>query len=134
VIVVPCTTARRGLSSHVELEPESSGLDELSYAKCEDVKSVPDRRLIARIGTANDEALFAIARALRSCSTSDAHSSRDREVDATRCANARKGESAARGRIRHRASMCLVELSEIHWSATPPCHDDAGGFGVGSQT
>lgn len=65
VILVPCTTAYRGLPSHVELDPESSGLDSVSYAKCEDVKSVSERRLIARVGSANDEALFAIARALR---------------------------------------------------------------------
>jgi mRNA-degrading endonuclease toxin of MazEF toxin-antitoxin module len=35
------------------------------YAKCEDVKSVSDRWLIARLGAVNDEALFAIRRALR---------------------------------------------------------------------
>jgi hypothetical protein len=36
VIVVPTTTTRRGLPSHVEIEPGSSGVDEISYAKCED--------------------------------------------------------------------------------------------------
>jgi mRNA interferase MazF len=65
VIVVPCTTTRRGLPSHVEIEPNGSGLDSVSYAKCEDVKSVSDRRLISRLGAADDEALFAITRALR---------------------------------------------------------------------
>jgi len=65
VIVVPCTTTHRGLPSHVELDPETSGLDSVSYAKCEDIKSVSDRRLIARLGAANDEALFGMARALR---------------------------------------------------------------------
>lgn len=65
VIVVPCTTVHRGLPSHVELDPGSAGLDEVSYAKCEDVKSVSERRLVARLGAADDEALFAIARALR---------------------------------------------------------------------
>lgn len=65
VIVIPCTTAFRGLPSHVELDPQTSGLDSVSYAKCEDVKSVSERRIVARLGTANDEALFAIARALR---------------------------------------------------------------------
>jgi len=53
------------LPSHVELAPETSGLDSVSYAKCEDVKSVSDRRLMAPLGTANDEALFGISRALR---------------------------------------------------------------------
>jgi mRNA interferase MazF len=65
VIVVPCTTRRRDLPSHIELDPERCGLNEVSYAKCEDVKSVSDRQLIARLGTANDEALFAVTRALR---------------------------------------------------------------------
>ena len=65
VIVVPCTTTHRGLPSHVELDPDSAGLDEVSYAKCEDVKSVSDQRLIARLGVANDEARFGVARALR---------------------------------------------------------------------
>ncbi|HUZ19800.1 MAG TPA: type II toxin-antitoxin system PemK/MazF family toxin [Acidimicrobiales bacterium] len=65
VIVVPCTTTRRDLPSHVELDPERCGLDEVSYAKCEDVKSVSERRLVARLAAANDEAFFAITRALR---------------------------------------------------------------------
>lgn len=65
VIVVPCTTRRRGLPSHVELDPQQCGLDEVSYAKCEDLKSVSYKRLAARLGAANDEALFAIARVLR---------------------------------------------------------------------
>lgn len=65
VIVVPCTTTPRGLPSHVELDPDTSGLDEVSYAKCEDVKSVSERRLVARLGAASDEAMFTIARVLR---------------------------------------------------------------------
>jgi mRNA interferase MazF len=65
IIVVPCTTTRRGLSSHVELEPAASGLDHITYAKCEDIKSVSDERLIARIGDAPLDALFDITRSLR---------------------------------------------------------------------
>jgi mRNA interferase MazF len=65
VIVVPCTTTRRGLPSHIEIEPGRSGLDEVSYAKCEDVKSVSEQRLVTRLGSVVDETLFAIARALR---------------------------------------------------------------------
>jgi mRNA interferase MazF len=65
VIVVPTTTTHRGLPSHVEVEPGGSGLDEVSYAKCEDMKSVPEQRLIARIGTVTDEVTFDIGRALR---------------------------------------------------------------------
>jgi mRNA interferase MazF len=64
VIVVPCTTRHRDLPSHVELDPETSGLDEVSYAKCEDVKSVSKRRLVSRLGVAGEEAIFTISRAL----------------------------------------------------------------------
>jgi mRNA interferase MazF len=65
VIVVPTTTARRGLPSHIEIDPNGSGLDETSYAKCEDVKSVSEQRLKGRLGVVTDEAVFQIARALR---------------------------------------------------------------------
>ena len=43
VLVVPVTSARRDLPSHIEIEPGESGLDHPSYAKCEDVKSVSER-------------------------------------------------------------------------------------------
>ena len=65
LIVVPVTSARRGIPSHIEIEPGSSGLDNVSYAKCEDVKSVSDRRLVHQLGTSEPEALFQISRALR---------------------------------------------------------------------
>jgi mRNA interferase MazF len=65
VIVVPTTTTARGLPSHVEIDPADSGIDELSYAKCEDVKSISEQRLIARLGAVSDVVLFEIARVLR---------------------------------------------------------------------
>jgi mRNA interferase MazF len=65
VVVIPLTSTRRGLPSHVEIEPGPSGLDHPSYAKCEDVKSISDRRLVDRLGVAGPESMFAIARVLR---------------------------------------------------------------------
>lgn len=65
LFVVPLTTANRALPSHVEIEPGDSGLDEVSYAKCEDTKSISQRRLIARLGSVGGAELFAIARSLR---------------------------------------------------------------------
>lgn len=64
VIVVPITTRDRGLRSHVEIEPGESGLDDVSYAKTEDVKSVSERRFVARLGVAPPDAVFAVSRAL----------------------------------------------------------------------
>ena len=65
VVMVPITTTYRGLPSHVEIDSGRSGLDEVSYAKCEDVKSISEQRLIGRLGAVSDDAIFQIARALR---------------------------------------------------------------------
>ncbi len=65
VLVVPVTSARRDLPSHIEIEPGESGLDHPSYAKCEDAKSVSERRLIDRLGVVEPEPLFEIGRVLR---------------------------------------------------------------------
>lgn len=64
VIVVPLTRTRRGLPSHVEIEPRDSGLNELSYAKSEDVKSISTTRLEHRLGSAQPPTLHEIERAL----------------------------------------------------------------------
>ncbi|HEV2361446.1 MAG TPA: type II toxin-antitoxin system PemK/MazF family toxin [Acidimicrobiales bacterium] len=64
VIVVPCTTTRRDLPSHVEIDPGRTGLRETSYAKCEDVKSVSDKRLVKRLGVVSEETLFSARRVL----------------------------------------------------------------------
>lgn len=65
VIVVPITTAYRGLPLHVEVEPDGSGLNEVSYAKCEDVKSVSVERLMSRFGSVSPEVLDRIRHVLR---------------------------------------------------------------------
>lgn len=65
VIVVPITTAHRGLPTHVEIDAGDSGLQEIGYAKCEDVKSVSEQRLIARLGEVDVEVVFRLGRVLR---------------------------------------------------------------------
>ncbi len=65
VVVVPTTTSRRDLPLHVEIEPGESSLDEVSYAKCEDVKSVAIERMVRRFGTASSETVHRIGQTLR---------------------------------------------------------------------
>ena len=65
VVVVPCTTRRRELPSHVELDPITSGLDDVTYAKCEDIKSISVERLLTRLGRAEPDVMFTVARNLR---------------------------------------------------------------------
>jgi mRNA interferase MazF len=65
VIVVPVTTTRRGLPSHVEIGTGESGLAETSFAKGEDVKSISTRRLTRRLGTTTDDRLGRLENVLR---------------------------------------------------------------------
>ena len=65
IMVVPCTTTRRGIPSHIEIEPRDSGLDVVSYAKCEDLKSISEQRLITRVGQVGPDLTFEIGRVLR---------------------------------------------------------------------
>jgi mRNA interferase MazF len=65
IMVVPCTTTHRGLPSHIEIEPGDSGLDVVSYAKCEDLKSISQQRLITRLGQVGPHVIFEIGRVLR---------------------------------------------------------------------
>jgi len=65
ILVVPLTSAHRDLPSHVEIDVGDSGLDHSSYARCEDVKSISDRRLMNRLGVAEPNAIFEIERVLR---------------------------------------------------------------------
>lgn len=57
--------ARRELPSHIELDDLATGLDQVSYVKCEDVKSLYERHLITRLGTTPLPALMQIELVLR---------------------------------------------------------------------
>jgi len=65
VIVVPVTSTRWRLPSHVEIETGQSGLVETSYAKGEDIKSVSQGRLVTRYGLASVEAMRQLELILR---------------------------------------------------------------------
>jgi mRNA interferase MazF len=51
VLVAPFTTVKRGISLHLEVEPDGrNGLDDVSYLQCEMIRSVSRRRLVHRMG------------------------------------------------------------------------------------
>lgn len=68
VLVCPLTTVHRGLSLHLELEPEpSNGLSVTSYIQCEQLRSIGTHRLIERLGVIDATSsahVWAIARTL----------------------------------------------------------------------
>jgi mRNA interferase MazF len=65
VVVVPVSSSAYGLRSHVELEPDASGLDRTSYARCDQLRMISTRRLSSRRGRVAPDELRAIDQALR---------------------------------------------------------------------
>lgn len=64
--VLPLTRVRHGLPTRIEIEPsDRNGLDDTSYARCEDVRSISERRLVHRVGTVDDLTMTRIAPVLR---------------------------------------------------------------------
>ncbi|GAA3530869.1 type II toxin-antitoxin system PemK/MazF family toxin [Aeromicrobium panaciterrae] len=51
VTVLPITRTRHGFPTRVEIEADAAnGLDATSYARCEDIRSISERRLVHRTG------------------------------------------------------------------------------------
>ncbi|RIQ26078.1 type II toxin-antitoxin system PemK/MazF family toxin [Jiangella rhizosphaerae] len=65
VTVLPLTRTYRQRSTHVEVEPGSSGLKATSYVKCEDIRAISPRRLGRYFGRADDATLVTIETILR---------------------------------------------------------------------
>ncbi len=57
IIILPVTTRKKGIRSHVSIEPSKSGLNRVSFIECEDIRSVSKERLIHRLGKADQETL-----------------------------------------------------------------------------
>lgn len=50
VLVCPTTTKARGIPTHVRITPPEGGLREVSFVKCEDLRSISKERLHKRLG------------------------------------------------------------------------------------
>lgn len=57
VVVLPITRTYRARSTHVEIEPGTSGLRATSYAKCEDIRAISPLRLERKFGRVDDVVL-----------------------------------------------------------------------------
>lgn len=65
VVVVPVTSAAYGLRSHVELEPGPTGLDHVSYARCDQLRVVSTERVVQHRGAVGLAAMREVDQALR---------------------------------------------------------------------
>ncbi len=60
VIVVPITRTERNIGSHVRVAPPEGGLKDVSFIKCEDIRSISKQRLKTRWGKVSGETLAAV--------------------------------------------------------------------------
>ena len=66
VVAIPFTTRRRGVPTHIEVRPPDGGLREVSFAMCEQVRSLATERLGPRaFGSVPAAALRAVEDSLR---------------------------------------------------------------------
>lgn len=65
VVALPITTKNKGIPFHVEILPPEGGLKEISYIKCEDVRSLSIDRLVEKWGSITFEKLQLVEDRLR---------------------------------------------------------------------
>lgn len=65
VIVMPMTTRDRGIPVQVSVGPGEGGLSQRSFIKCEDIRSVDQRRLTKRLGVVSRTTMSMVAANLR---------------------------------------------------------------------
>lgn len=65
VIVLPITSARKAVRSHVEITPPEGGVKTPSFIKCEDVRSVTKERFGNRWGEVSPETMQAVEERLK---------------------------------------------------------------------
>lgn len=64
-VVCPIGSARRDYPTRVEVDPGRSGLDETSYVRCEQVRTISSARLVHRLGSVDFMAMTEVERVLR---------------------------------------------------------------------
>ena len=65
IIVLPLTSKRKKIRSHVPIVPPEAGLKVASFVKCEDVRSVAKERLSRRWGVVSPRTLVEVEGILR---------------------------------------------------------------------
>ncbi len=60
VVILPMTTRNKKIPVHEKICPPEGGLAEVSYIKCEDIRSVSKQRLSSRMGKVEDRTLQAV--------------------------------------------------------------------------
>lgn len=65
VIVLPMTTRDRGIPIQVSVDAGEAGLSRRSLVKCEDIRSIDQRRLTKRLGKVSEATMMMVGANLR---------------------------------------------------------------------
>jgi len=65
IVVAPITSRRKGVVTHVPVDPPEGGVSVPSYVKCEDIRSIARDRLFRRTGRVSAATLMQIEDRLR---------------------------------------------------------------------
>jgi mRNA interferase MazF len=65
VAVVPIGSTSYGLRSHIEIEPGLSGLDHVSYARCDQLRVISTKRFVTHRGLVASTTMLEIEQAVR---------------------------------------------------------------------
>ncbi len=57
VIIVPCTSKNKNIPSHIRIKPPNGGENAISFAVCEQLRSISKERLIKRFGIVDSHTL-----------------------------------------------------------------------------
>jgi len=57
VVIIPLTTKGRGIPLHVEIQPPDGGVQQTSFAMCENIRSVAKERLTKRWGVVSGDTM-----------------------------------------------------------------------------
>ncbi len=64
--VLPFTRTQHGYPTRVEVESSAdNGLEATSYARCEDIRSISERRLVRSLGRIDDLIMLTVSRTMR---------------------------------------------------------------------
>lgn len=50
VLIVPLTSVKKGIPSHIPILPPDGGLNMVSYALCEQIRSISKQRMVKKLG------------------------------------------------------------------------------------
>lgn len=65
VVVIPITSKAKGVRTHVEITPPEGGLTMVSFAKCEDIRSISRDRLQMKMGAVTKATMAKVESVLR---------------------------------------------------------------------